>query len=76
MNDRCDDIDVLEEAVTRRSRVRVITMDDRLFVDRVLDVITEGGRDFARFEREGNLPLDRIRRVSAVDRDELNLGTD
>ena len=65
--DKCDFIDVLEEAVIRHSRVRVATRGDRLFIDRVFDVTTEGGVDFAVFAESGRIPLKDLRRVVPAD---------
>ena len=60
----CDFIDVLEAAVVRRETVHVETANDRRFVDRPLDVVTENGKDVAVFEREGRIPVDDLQAVS------------
>src|SRR3954469_12424854 len=65
--DRCDFLDVLEEAVIRHARVRVATKDDRLFIDRVFDVVTENGADYVVFAEQGRMPVDSIRRLVAAD---------
>ena len=48
--DRCDFVDVLEEAVTTRGTVHVELVGGTRFVDHVRDVITEGGQDYAIFK--------------------------
>jgi hypothetical protein len=46
---RCSFIDVLEEAVLVRRPVAVQLHSGETFIDRVVDVVTEGGDDFALF---------------------------
>jgi transcriptional antiterminator Rof (Rho-off) len=46
---RCDFIDVLEEAVLRRRPVVVQLRAGEQFTDRIVDVVTEGGDDYAVF---------------------------
>ena len=65
--DRCDFLDLLEEAVLRRARMRVATKDDRLFVDRVFDVVTEKGEDYVVFAEQGRIAVSAIRRLVPAD---------
>jgi Rho-binding antiterminator len=53
----CDFVDVLEEAVLRRSTISVDLRDGRHFSDRVRDVVTEDGADFAVFANHGTIAL-------------------
>jgi hypothetical protein len=46
---RCDFIDVLEDAVLRRQPFIVQLRAGQGFTDQVMDVVTEGGDDFAVF---------------------------
>ena len=46
---RCDYLDVLEEAVLRRWAYAVQLRSGECFTDQVVDVLTEGGDDFAVF---------------------------
>jgi transcriptional antiterminator Rof (Rho-off) len=55
--DRCDFIDVLEEAVLRRSTISVDLRDGRHFSDQVRDVVTDGGADFAVFANHGTIAV-------------------
>ena len=59
--DRCDIIDILEESVTTGRVVKVELEDGNQFVDRVRDVITTEGQDFAEFRDHGRLPVSGIR---------------
>lgn len=46
---RCDFIDVLEESVASRRNVAVSLRDGKHFIDRVEDVVTQDGEDWAVF---------------------------
>jgi hypothetical protein len=48
--DRCDILDLLEEAVVSGSPVAVELRNNRRFVDHVRDVVTEGGQEWAVFK--------------------------
>ena len=58
---RCDFVDVLEEAVLRRHSVAVELRDGQTFLDTVVDVVTEGGRDYAVFHRHPRVPVEQVR---------------
>lgn len=58
--DRCDIIDVLEEAAKLGGEVKVKTAGGDSFVDAVRDVTTEGGEDFATFRTRGRLAVSSI----------------
>jgi Rho-binding antiterminator len=58
--ERCDFLDVLEEAVTLRKPVSVELRDGTRFEDRVRDVVTEDGAEHAIFELHGTIPLSSI----------------
>lgn len=60
--DRCDVLDLLEEAAVARRSVEVELRDGRSFVDGVRDVVTENGRDYVVFERHLRLPVAEIAR--------------
>jgi hypothetical protein len=62
--DRCDILDLLEESVTTGRAVRVEVEGKKEFVDRVRDVITANGEDFAEFRDHGRLPVSEIRRCA------------
>jgi hypothetical protein len=59
--DRCDFLDVLEEAVTIRGAVDVRLIDGTHFVDFVKHVVTEGGQDWAVFKDHDRVALEDIR---------------
>ncbi len=63
----CDFIDVLEEAVLRRRPVAVQLRAGETFIDQMLDVVTEAGRDFAVFRSHARVP---VREIAAVSRSE------
>jgi len=50
---RCDFLDVLEEAVLRRQPIGVQLRSGVSFLDRVVDVVTEDGADYAVFRDHG-----------------------
>jgi hypothetical protein len=58
-SDRCDILDVLEESATTGGAVRVHALDQE-FVDRVQDVVTQNGEDFAHFLDHGRVPVSNI----------------
>ncbi len=58
--DRCDFLDVLEEAVVLKKPVKVELRDGQRFVDRVKDVVTAAGEDFAEFEDHARIPVTQI----------------
>jgi hypothetical protein len=61
---QCSFIDVLEEAVLRKSPVAVVLRDGTTFIDRVTDVVTENGSDFAVFERHARIATSQIRAMT------------
>jgi Rho-binding antiterminator len=65
--DRCDIIDLLEEAVTLRRAVAVEVVGDRRFQDHVRDVITESGEDYAVFADHGSIAVSDIRRAARAE---------
>lgn len=60
----CDFIDVLEEAVLRRRPVAVQLRAGEAFIDQMLDVVTEAGREFAVFRSHARVPVNQIAAVS------------
>lgn len=58
--DRCDFLDVLEEAVVFKKPVKVELRDGQRFVDRVKNVVTAAGEDFAEFEDHARIPVTQI----------------
>ncbi|MBA3548000.1 MAG: hypothetical protein H0T76_16070 [Nannocystis sp.] len=58
--DRCDLLDVLEEAVVFKKSVKVELRDGQRFVDRVKNVVTTAGEDFAEFEEHARIPVTQI----------------
>jgi transcriptional antiterminator Rof (Rho-off) len=57
---RCDFLDVLEEAVLRRTPVAVTLRDGTAFRDVVVDVVTRDGVDRAVFRDRGEVPVPEI----------------
>jgi transcriptional antiterminator Rof (Rho-off) len=55
--ERSDVIDMLEEAVTLRHPLAIELRDGRRFVDRVRDVITVEGEDYAVFRDHEAVPV-------------------
>jgi hypothetical protein len=55
--ERCDFLDVLEEAAVLGNEVLVDLRNGGQFMDSVREVITEAGEDFAIFENHGRMPL-------------------
>lgn len=55
--DKCDVLDRLEEAVLRKSAVRVTLSDGRTFVDQVSEVVTKQGHDYGVFAQAGELDV-------------------
>jgi Rho-binding antiterminator len=58
--DRCDFLDVLEEAAVLRRPVVVELREGTVFEDRVRDVVTEQGEDFAVFVDHARVPVSDI----------------
>ena len=58
--DRCDFIDVLEEAAVVRRPVSVELRNGSRFVDEVRDVVTERGEDYAVFKDHDRIPVTEI----------------
>jgi transcriptional antiterminator Rof (Rho-off) len=65
---QCDFIDVLEEAVLRRRPVAVQLRAGETFIDQMLDVVTEAGREFAIFRSHARVPVREIAAVSRAER--------
>lgn len=61
---RCSFIDVLEEAVLRRSPVAVQLSDGAAFIDEIVDVVTERGDDFAVFRSHARVSVGEIAAVT------------
>ena len=55
--EKCDFLDVLEEAAVLGTEVLVDLRDGGHFKDGVREVITENGQDFALFKAHGRLPV-------------------
>jgi hypothetical protein len=64
---RCSFIDVLEEAVLRHSPVAVHLREGSMFIDHVVDVVTESGDDFAVFKAHARVPVGEIRAVTRAE---------
>jgi transcriptional antiterminator Rof (Rho-off) len=64
---QCDFIDVLEEAVLRRRPVAVQLRAGETFIDQMLDVVTEAGREFAVFRSHVRVPVMEIAAVSRAE---------
>lgn len=58
---RCDFIDVLEEAAIRHTPVGIELRGGESFIDRVADVVTEEGVDWAVFEAHPRVPVVQIK---------------
>lgn len=67
IEDSCDIIDVLEEAVTTRRTVAIQMEGGRAFTDHVTDVVTQSGQDFAEFKTHGFLPVRDIRSAARIE---------
>jgi hypothetical protein len=63
----CDFIDVLEEAVLRSRPVAITLRDGQSFIDEIVDVVTQGGADYAIFRTRGQLA---VQEIASVTRDE------
>jgi Rho-binding antiterminator len=57
---RCAFIDVLEEAVLRKTSVAVQLRSGETFLDQVTDVVTERGDDFAVFRNHPRVSVGEI----------------
>jgi hypothetical protein len=64
---RCSFIDVLEEAVLRHAPVAVQLREGGIFIDEVVDVITEDGDDFAIFKAHDRIPVGEIRAMTRAE---------
>jgi hypothetical protein len=58
--DRCDVLDMLEEAVVTRRGVVVDTFDGKHFADRVRDIVMEDGEEWAVFRDHDKVPVGEI----------------
>jgi transcriptional antiterminator Rof (Rho-off) len=59
--DRCDVIDILEEAATAHRPVHVeLNGSGSSFTDEVRDVVTEAGEDYAVFKEHQRIPVSEI----------------
>lgn len=61
-SNRCEFLDVLEEAAKIKTPVTVELRGGDSFTDSVQDVVTESGEDYAQFERRGRVPVSQISR--------------
>lgn len=64
---RCDFLDVLEEAALRRTPVGVQLRSGESFIDRVTDVVTQDGVDWAVFERHERVPVVQVKACTRAD---------
>lgn len=64
---QCDFIDVLEEAVVRQRPVAVQLRAGETFIDQMMDVVTEAGREFAVFRTHARVPVKEIVAVSRAE---------
>ncbi|MDY7225615.1 hypothetical protein [Hyalangium rubrum] len=64
---RCDFLDVLEEAVLRHRPVAVELRSGETFIDRVVDVVTEQGDDFAVFRSHDRVPVGEVLAVTRAE---------
>lgn len=58
--DRCDLLDVLEEAAVTQRPVSIEVRGGPHFDDHVVDVVTEAGEDFVVFRAHGRFPVSEI----------------
>ena len=65
--DRCDIVDVLEEAVVARSAVAVELQTGGRFTDQVRDVVTENGEDYAIFKDHARVAVTEIAAANRAD---------
>lgn len=63
----CDFIDVLEEAVLHHAPVRVKLSEGESFVDEIVDVVTEGGKDIAVFREHDRIDVKSISMLTRED---------
>lgn len=66
--DRCDFLDVLEESVLMRARVKVTLMDDTFFEDHITDVLTKDGGETVHFAMHEPIEL---RQIASIERQPL-----
>jgi len=64
----CDFLDVLEETVLMHVEATIELNDGSFFADKVVDVQTEGGNDYAVFERH---PRIKVKDIAVITRQEL-----
>jgi Rho-binding antiterminator len=60
MLDRCDIVDMLEEAVVTGRQVAIELRSNKKFVDHVRDVVTESGQEWAVFKHHDTVPVSDI----------------
>jgi hypothetical protein len=65
--DRCDILDLLEESATTGRALRVEVEGKKEFIDRVRDVVTADGEDYAEFRQHGRLSVSEIRRCARAE---------
>lgn len=65
---RCDFLDVLEETILMKTEATIELVDGTVFLDRIVDLRTEGGDDVVHFGRHSVIPVGDI---AAVERGEL-----
>jgi transcriptional antiterminator Rof (Rho-off) len=66
--DRCDFLDVFEEAVVKKSAVTVELRDGKRLTDHVRDVVTEDGEDFAVLHAHGRVSLHAVSHAEPAER--------
>lgn len=57
---RCDFIDVLEEAVLTKKPVAVKLTNGESFIDKIQDVVTQGGHDYVDFQLHDRVRVSEI----------------
>jgi CheY-like chemotaxis protein len=65
--DRCDLLDLFEEAVVRKSAVAVELRGEQRFIDEVRDVVTRDGEDWVVFKTHDPVPLRDVRSCSRAE---------
>jgi hypothetical protein len=65
--DRCDILDLLEESATTGRALRVEVEGKQEFIDRVRDVVTADGEDYAEFRQHGRLSVSEIRHCARAE---------
>lgn len=64
--DRCDFLDVLEEAAHFHRPVQIELRDGQRFTAEVRDVVTDAGEDFVVLADRGRVPVSRIVRCAST----------